>query len=453
MGPTRRHVLGSAAAALALPRVARAALPRVGIVGGGMAGVATAWLLDGACDVTLFEAAPSLGGNARSVPVTQGGHTWAVDLGAQYFHPQAYPAYTALLGQLGLWPGGAHSFAATITVDAAGETWPRFVSPLLPGRAWPLLAPWNRTGLAGFQRLFSAAARREAAGASYNLALGDWLTRLGLDAAVVQQMLLPWAASLYSGDVAQAATLSARSAMSFAALVLPDSPTEPVLYHVLKDGMDEPLRRMQASTHTVNFRIGSAVAAVQRLADGTLRVQAADGSTVVVDQLVFAASGEPTLALLAGLPEAAAQRATLARLPFHDARLVLHTDAAYARADPALRSFLNCRVEGGRCEASMDLSRVLAPGPAGQVPTLWKSWVTGRSALPTQVLHEVHYRHFLPTPAALRAQAALAQLQGRDGLWIAGGYTRAFDAQETALQSALDVAAGLLPAARPRLQV
>src|SRR5688500_13080853 len=40
---------------------------RVDIVGGGFAGVATAWLLDGACDVTLFESKPRLDGNVRSL--------------------------------------------------------------------------------------------------------------------------------------------------------------------------------------------------------------------------------------------------------------------------------------------------------------------------------------------------------------------------------------------------
>jgi len=52
------------AAALPLPRSRAATLPRVAVIGGGMAGVASAWLLDGVCDVRLFDARDSLGGNA-----------------------------------------------------------------------------------------------------------------------------------------------------------------------------------------------------------------------------------------------------------------------------------------------------------------------------------------------------------------------------------------------------
>lgn len=454
MAFTRRQVLGSMGATLAAPRIARAALPRVAVIGGGMAGVAAAWLLDGQAQVTLFEAAPALGGNVRTVTVEQAGHSWAVDVGAQYFHPGPYPSYVALLAQLGLYPdstGESHRFTASITVEAPGEAWPRFVSPVLPGRAWPLLAPWNRAGVQAFQRAFTAAQRRELRDASWLQTLGDWLPRLGLDAAQWEGMLLPWAASLNQSGIEDARAISARSAMVFAALALSDNPLDPVQYHVLDRGMVEPMLRMQAGTASVDWRLGQPVQAVQR--SGSVYLVATAGGTVEVDRVVFAASGEPTLALLAGLPNTADRQAALAQIPFYDARLMLHTDAAYVRPEPALRSFLNCRIENGFCEASMDMGAVLAPGPGGQTATLWKSWVTHRPQLPAQVLHDHWFRHVLPSAGAIQAQQVLQAQQGQDGLWIIGGYTRPYDAQETALLSAMDAVAMLAPASARRRQL
>ena len=49
----------------------------------------------------------------------------------------------------------------------------------------------------------------------------------------------------------------------------------------------------------------------------------------------------------------------------------------------------------------------------------------------------------LPTADTIRAQDRLASLQGEDGIWLAGGYLFPYDAQETALVSALQVARGL----------
>jgi len=121
----------------------------------------------------------------------------------------------------------------------------------------------------------------------------------------------------------------------------------------------------------------------------------------------------------------------------------LHLDPIYAAADFRLRSFLNCQIQGGFCEASMWLASVLTEPPLATAVKIWKSWVTHRSQQPALVLHEAAFKHMLPTPASLFAQALLRGLQGRGGVWFAGGYTFPYDSQETALVSALQVALGL----------
>lgn len=448
MPQPRRQVLGAMLAAAGMPWMSHAAAPprKVAIIGAGMAGIATAWLLDGTHEVTLFEARDSIGGNVISVPVTVDGHTYPIDMGAQYFHPGPYPTYVQLLQQLGLYPpetGGSHSFAASITVAEPSEATPRFVSPVLPGRAWPLLAPWNLAGVTAFATAFRAAQRREQANAPWSLTLGDWLPTLGLSPAQWEGMLLPWAASLFSGDVEVARGLSARSAMVFAARALPDNPLDPVPYYVLDDGMIEPLNRMVAQFVGVQVRTGTPVLGVTRGAQGGFLVQPQGDPAEAFDDLVFAASGEPTLALLAGVSGSTLQRAALQGIQFHDARLMLHADPTYVTPQPAYRSFFNARVQGGFCESSMQLSEVLKPPPGGSAPALWKSWVTHRDSLPQQVLHDVHCRHLLPTPASLHAQSLLRARQGDGQLWFAGGYLHPYDSQETALLSAMDVAAGL----------
>jgi phytoene dehydrogenase-like protein len=172
---TRRELLRSFAAATGLPTLNAAAGPRrrVGIIGGGMAGVALAWLLDGERDVVLLEARDSIGGNVQSVDVDLLGRSCVVDMGAQYFHPGPYPLYTALLTSLGLYagPGGAsdaHSFPASITLTADAEPSLRFVSPVLPQRAWPLFAA---SGAAFAFRV--SAAKRASSGESW-AGVEDW---------------------------------------------------------------------------------------------------------------------------------------------------------------------------------------------------------------------------------------------------------------------------------------
>jgi len=411
--------------------------------------VSLAWMLDGAYDVTLIEAGPAIGGNVRGVDVDLDGHQFVVDIGAQFFHPGPYPIYTALLSSLGLFPpvpgspDGSHSFKASITVAANGTALPRFVSPVVPDRSWPLLAAWNGPGVSAFATCFTAARLREQLNASWSLTLGDWLPTLGLTQAQWEGMLLPWAASLFSGSIEQARQLSARAAMVFAAKALPPNPLDPILYYVLKPGMGEVLSRLVDQCTTLQVRTNAAVQHVTRNSDGTFLIHSADGADVTVDQLVFASSGPATGALLSPLAGTAPQLAALQGIEFHDATLALHTDPIYAPSHPLFWSFLNCRVDGAFCEASMWLAPVIANAPPATAVKLWKSWTTHRTEQPAQVLHEASFKHMLPTPATIAAQGQLRSMQGRDGIWFAGGYTFAYDAQETALLSALSVALGL----------
>ena len=442
--PRRRLLKGVAgaviAAALPLPRSRAATLPRVAVIGGGMAGVACAWLLDGVCDVRLFEARGSLGGNVRTVPLSLGGQMRAVDLGAQYFHPGPYPTYVQLLVQLGLWPvatGEARAFTASITLDAPNESLPRFVSPVLPGRTWPLLADWNRPAVQAFKTTFDAAQRREQADASWLLPMADWLATLPITPAQADTLILPWAAALNSGDVTQTGGLSARALMVFAAGALPPSSLDPIVYYVLERGMIEPLNRMVAQLTTAQVATAMPVDAVAPAAGGGYMVQPHQGPAQQFDAVVFAASGPPTLALLQGLPGTTVARNALQGIGFYPARLALHSDPAFAPAERRWWSFLNCRAEGTHCEASMWLDPVL-----GVDDGLWKSWITHR-APPQQELTSADFLHVVPSPAGIVSQRVLATQQGRNGLWFAGGYTLPFDSQETALLSAITVAEGL----------
>ncbi len=418
----------------------------VGIVGGGMAGTALAWLLDGERDVVLFESRSSLGGNAQTVPLEVGGQMVAADVGAQYFHPNLYRTYVRLLFLLGLYPtflGQTHSFPASISVYNSAEPLPRFVSPVLWDRLWPRIAPWNWEGLGAFATGFAASKTREDQNADWNVTLESWLQTLQLNRRQWEGMLLPWAASLFTGRTEQARGLSARAAMIFAATAVPPNATDPVVSYVVNKGMGEPVQRMAKQTRTVEYLLSAGVERVTRQADGRFLIVSRDGRSRQVDDLVLACSGASTLRILDGLPANRSQQIALSDIEFDDTTIALHTDPAYAPSDPNHWSFLNCQIHNSFCEASMWLSKVLPRSAAGSEVKLWKSWVTHRDRQPANVLHESRFQHMVPTVATLRAQTRLQEAQGRDGVWIAGGYTYPFDSQETALVSALRIASGL----------
>ena len=75
---------------------------RVAVVGSGIAGLSTAWLLSTQYQVTLYEAEPRLGGHTHTVDVTLDGRTHPVDTGFLVFNDRTYPELNGLFKYLGV---------------------------------------------------------------------------------------------------------------------------------------------------------------------------------------------------------------------------------------------------------------------------------------------------------------------------------------------------------------
>jgi len=76
---------------------------RIAVVGSGIAGLGTAWLLQKQGHaVTVFEAAPRPGGHTHTVDVTLEGITHPVDTGFLVFNDRTYPHLISLFAELGV---------------------------------------------------------------------------------------------------------------------------------------------------------------------------------------------------------------------------------------------------------------------------------------------------------------------------------------------------------------
>jgi len=70
---------------------------KIAVVGGGVSGLACAFWLGSRHEVTLYEAAPQLGGHANTVEVAVDGRSHAVDTGFIVYNERTYPEFTRLL--------------------------------------------------------------------------------------------------------------------------------------------------------------------------------------------------------------------------------------------------------------------------------------------------------------------------------------------------------------------
>src|SRR5690242_5715730 len=73
---------------------------RVAVIGSGIAGLASAWLLSREHEVTLYEADDRLGGHTHTHDIDIGGRRFAVDTGFIVFNPPHYPLLNKLFEEL-----------------------------------------------------------------------------------------------------------------------------------------------------------------------------------------------------------------------------------------------------------------------------------------------------------------------------------------------------------------
>jgi predicted NAD/FAD-binding protein len=408
---------------------------RVAIVGGGIAGLASAWLLNPGSEVTLFEAGSYLGGHTNTVDVHLDGHTYPVDTGFLVFNEKTYPNLNALLERLGVASVATEmSFAVSLQepdLEWAGSslaTLFRQKRNLLRPRFWRMLADILR-----FNRESVLWLAKNPHG---RMTLGQYLAEENYSSAFADWYMLPMAAAIWSCPTGEILSMPFAAIVRFCAnhglLQVSDRP----LWRTVQGGAREYVRKIALTLDDV--RLACPVQAVHR--DGArLRVDHLHGSEHF-DNVIMACHSDQALAIL-GQTASPGQRDVLAAIRYAPNRAILHTDRSLLPRDEGLWSAWNYTAEpGADATAPVGVSYLinrLQPLPF-KTPVV-VSLNPGRAPRPECVLAEFDYAHPIFDAAAIAAQHRLAGVQGQNGIWLAGAWG-SYGFHEDGLASALRVA-------------
>lgn len=408
---------------------------RIAVVGSGISGLASAWLLGRQHAVTLFEAGAHFGGHTHTHDIERGGTRYGIDSGFIVFNHAHYPRLTQLFAELGV-ATQPTTMSFSVRNEASGLEYNATRLGTLFCQPRNLVAPrflgmWR--DLLRFYREAPALLDEPAPGP----ALGAYLQAHGYGAAFRDEHLVPLAAALWSAPPGQVLGFPAQFVVRFMAnhgmLRLRERPT----WRVVCGGSAAYVGALR-SRWKVSERLACAVRSVRREASGVLIESAAGVERF--DQVVLACHSDQALALLRDPSES--EREVLGAIAYQPNEVLLHTDTTVLprnRRAWAAWNALVPRAAGGPCSVSycMNLLQGL-DAPETFIVTLNDAG----TVRPETVLRRLRYAHPLYTAAAVAAQRRRQELQGRRRTWYAGAYW-GWGFHEDGLRSALEVCRAL----------
>jgi len=412
----------------------------IGIVGSGIGGLSAAWLLSRRHRVTLYEAAPMLGGHSRTVDVDTPVGNMPVDVGFMVFNERNYPNLTAMFRHLGVESRASDmSFAVSMDggrLEYAGAR-----------RLTGLLAQWRNAVRPAFWIMLRDVMRffDQAPGALIDpelerLSLGEWLAREGYSDPFRDAHLIPMAAAVWSGTARSILDFPAATFLRFChnhgLLQVRDRPQ----WRTVVGGSRCYVERLGAELGD-RVRLATPVQGVRRIANGV--VLRTSGGEVRHDHVVLGVHADQALAMIADAT--ADERATLGAFGYSENRGILHMEPALMPRRRAAWSSWNYIGHTGPADDQRPVS-----------VTYWLNRLQGHDPRhpvfmslnplsepdPARIIRELHFRHPQFDAAAVAAQRAMPRIQGCDRLWYAGAWL-GYGFHEDGLQAAMGVAAAL----------
>lgn len=411
---------------------------RIAVVGAGISGLATAWLLSRHAHVTLFEAGAMAGGHTNTVDVTLDGVSHPVDTGFLVFNARTYPNLCAMFALLGVQSvDTGMSFGVSIAsphIEWAGSD----LNTVFAQRG-NLLRPAMWRMLADILRFNRETTRMAASAHAPPVSLGAYLDNGGYGAAFRDWYLLPMAAAIWSCPTRAMLDYPLETFVRFChnhgLLQVLDRPR----WATVRGGGREYVRRILPLLDDV--RLDTRVTRVERTLAG-VRVVTGQGMEQF-DEIVFATHSDQTLSML-GADATPGERQLLGAVRYQPNRAILHTDVGLLPRRRSVWSAWNYLAgedgPDGRPVSVSYLINRLQPLPFSQPVIV--SLNPFREPASGSVIGEFDYAHPVFDSAAIRAQHRLHEIQGQRNTWFAGAWT-GYGFHEDGLKSALAVVEAL----------
>lgn len=405
---------------------------RIAVIGTGISGLTSAYLLSGDHEVVVYEANNYIGGHTNTVDVSLNGQPYAVDTGFIVFNEKTYPNFIKLMRRLGVgWQNSVMSFS--VQCEKTGlEFSPSTLNSLFIQRR-NLLRP-------SFYRMLWDAMRfkrdSEALLGSddYKMTLAEFLSGKGYSQAFIEHFIIPMGEAVWSADPVKFNEFPARYFAQFfknhGFLNIKDQPQWLTIKGRSRQYI-QPITRSYAD----RIRLNCPVASVRRYPEH-VEIQPQNQVAEKFDQVVIATHSDQALSLLTDPTDA--EKNILGVIPYQENQAVLHCDESLLPSKKAAWASWNYHIpkeDIGRITVTYDmniLQRIGAP------QELCVSLNLVKAIDPAKIFREITYHHPVYNPQSLAARNRRREINGVNRTYYAGAYW-GYGFHEDGVASALEV--------------
>ncbi len=405
------------------------------MVGAGISGMGAAMMLSAEHRVTLIEAAPRLGGHARTKIAGKRGDQ-PVDTGFIVFNYANYPHLTALFDQLDVPVAESNmSFAASLRngameygLEDLGAIFAQ-KSNLADPRFWRMLRDVMRFN-----------ARALDAANDQTQSLGDFLDQMRLGDWFRRYYLLPLSGAIWSTPAQKILDFPAYALIRF-------FENHALLHHTgqhqwftVEGGSAQYVWRLEAAMRArgVDIRLGAPVQGIRRHPVG-VDIRTMGGTWEHFDDVVMATHSDDTLKMLSDAsPE---EQAGLGAIRYQPNEVVLHADDSVMPKRKRCWASWNYTEEVGQDTEMNTIDLTYWMNKLQPIPKDDPMFVTlnSRRTIREELIYDsTVLRHPVYDLAALEGQKRISALNGTRNTWFCGAWMKN-GFHEDGLSSAVDV--------------
>jgi predicted NAD/FAD-binding protein len=390
----------------------------IAVIGAGVSGLTSAWLLSEKYHVEVFEAADYAGGHTNTENISLGGKIWPVNTGFIVFNDWTYPNFIRLMERLGVaWEDSDMSFS--VDSSATGLQYNgTSLNTLFAQRRNVLNLPFLNMvrEILRFNRETRADLQNERISDSETL--GEYLNRNGYSRYFRNHYIVPMGAAIWSAPEIILEQFPVRFFLQFfnnhGMLSVDDRPQ----WRVISGGSAQYVKRMMERLES-GLHLNAPVERVTRDDEGvSLRV---NGEERRFDQVVFACHSDQTLKMLADPTEQELE--ILGAIGYQSNDVVLHTDSSVLPSNRRAWAAWNYWIPEHRSEPvsvtyNMNILQNFHDAPETFCVTLNRT----RDIDPAKILKRFDYTHPVFTMDAVRAQQRYHEIGNRNRSHFCGAY-------------------------------